>query len=70
MLSPRRRTLLLAALLTATLVWAAVYRFDVPAREMAWLAAYSVAGVFAIMAAAALFVALLQVAKWLAGKRR
>lgn len=43
-----RRTLWLALLASLTLVWAAIYSFDVPVEEMAWLALYSAAGVFTI----------------------
>ncbi len=70
MINRGRRTLLLALLATLTLVWAAIYRFDVPAEEMAWLALYSAAGVFGIVVLAALFVALLQLLKWLLRRLR
>ncbi len=60
-----RRTLILALLACATLVWSAINSFDVPVEEMAWLAFYSFLGVFSIIVAAALFVALLQSFRWL-----
>ncbi len=55
-----RRTISLAVLATATLVWSAIYHFGVPMAEMAWLFAYSVLGVLAIVLLAAAAVALLQ----------
>jgi hypothetical protein len=65
-----RRTLLLATLATITLVWAAIYNFDVPVEEMAWLALYSAAGVFTIIFLAALAVAVVQGLKWLLSRAR
>lgn len=55
----QRRSVLLALLASAVLVWSAIYHFDIPPREMAQLFLYSAAGVLAIMLSAALFVALL-----------
>ena len=63
MISRGRRSLLLALLLLATLLWSAVYSFDVPPWELAMLGLYSVTGIFAIMLGAALCVALLQLLK-------
>ena len=59
MTSRNRRTLLLAVLASATLIWSAIYHFDIAPVEMAWLFLYSAMGVFAIMLAAALTVALI-----------
>lgn len=63
MISRGRRSLLLALLLLATLLWSAVYSFDVPPRELAILGLYSALGIFTIMLGAALCVALLQLLK-------
>jgi hypothetical protein len=65
MMSKNRRTLLLGTLATAVLVWSAIHHFGVPAREMAWLFAYSAMGVLAIALFAAVAVALVQGLKWL-----
>ena len=65
MLSRNRRTLLLAALATATLVWSAIEHFDVPPAEMATLFAYSALGVLVIILAAAMTVALIKGLQWL-----
>jgi hypothetical protein len=49
-----RRTIFLALVATCTFVWAAIYKFDVPAQEMAWLLAYCVLGCLATALFAAL----------------
>jgi len=54
-----RRTILLAVLATASLMWSAVHHFGVPSADMAWLLAYSALGVLAIAVFAAASVALL-----------
>ena len=56
-----RRTLILGLLATVTLVWSVVHYFGVSPVEMAWLFAFSVMGVAAIMLLAALAVTLLNV---------
>jgi len=43
-----RRTIFLALVATCTFVWAAIYKFEVPAEEMAWLLAYCVLGCLAM----------------------
>ena len=43
-------------LATVVFVWAAIYRFDVPAEDMAWLMLYCVMGVLLTMLLAALCV--------------
>jgi hypothetical protein len=68
MMNKSRRTIFLAALAMATLVWSAIYHFGVPAQEMAWLFAYSALGVLLIVLLAAIAVALLQGVKMLRRK--
>ncbi|MCX2981465.1 hypothetical protein EYC98_11400 [Halieaceae bacterium IMCC14734] len=63
MKSRQRRSLLLAVLASVVLVWSAIYHFDIPPREMAQLFLYSAGGVLTIVLAAALFVALLVLAR-------
>ena len=63
MKSRQRRSVLLALLASGFLVWSAIYHFDIPPREMAQLFLYSAAGVLTIVVAAALFVALLVMAR-------
>jgi membrane protein implicated in regulation of membrane protease activity len=58
-----QRTLALALLATATFVWAAIYKFDVPAEEMAWLLLYCTIGVAVMAVLAALCVALVVVGR-------
>ncbi len=70
MLNRNRRTLLLGVLATLTLAWSAVYHFDVPLKDMLWLALYSALGVFSIIFLAALSVAALQLLKWLLRRLR
>lgn len=53
-----QRTLALALLATATFVWSAIYKFDVPPQEMAWLFVYCTIGVAVVAVLAALCVAL------------
>ena len=53
-----RRTVFLGVLATVVFVWAAIYRFDVPAREMGQLMLYCVVGVLATVLLAALCVGL------------
>lgn len=59
------RTLLLAILATATFIWSAIYHFDIPAQEMAWLGLYTAAGVLTIALLAALTVASLHGIRYL-----
>lgn len=54
-----QRTLFLALLATATFVWCAIYKFDVPAEDLAWLLLYCSIGVVVVIVLAALWVALL-----------
>jgi membrane protein implicated in regulation of membrane protease activity len=54
-----QRTLFLALLATATFVWSAIYKFDVPPEELAWLLLYCSIGVVAMAVLAGLSVALL-----------
>ena len=54
-----QRTLFLALLATATFVWSAIYKFDVPAEDLAWLLLYCSIGVVVMIVLAALWVALL-----------
>lgn len=54
-----QRTLALALLATATFIWAAIYKFDVPPEELAWLFLYCIIGVAVMALLAALCVALL-----------
>jgi hypothetical protein len=54
-----QRTLFLALLATATFVWSAIYKFDVPPEEMAWLLLYCCIGVVVMALLAAICVALL-----------
>ena len=54
-----QRTLFLALLATATFVWSAIYKFDVPPEEMAWLFLYCCIGILAMAVLAGLSVALL-----------
>jgi hypothetical protein len=54
-----QRTLFLALLATATFVWSAIYKFDVPPEEMAWLLLYCCIGVVVVALLAAICVALL-----------
>jgi len=68
-----QRTLALGLLATATFVWAAIYKFDVPAEEMAWLLLYCSIGVAVMALLAALCVALVVVVRKLLrhlGERR
>ncbi len=53
-----RRTIFLGVLATVVFVWAAIYRFDVPAEDMAWLMFYCVMGVLLTMLLAAICVGL------------
>ena len=70
MKSRQRRSVLLALVASGLLVWSAIYHFDIPPREMAQLFLYSAAGVLTIVVAAALFVALLVMARALLGMLR
>jgi len=54
MKSQNKRTVILGVLATATFVWAAIDRFDVPAEELAWLMLYCVLGVLGTMLLAAI----------------
>ena len=63
-----RRTAFLALLAAASFAWMAIYQFDVPAEEMAWLLLYCVIGVGAIVLAAGLFVGVIVVIRRLAGR--
>jgi hypothetical protein len=65
MISRYRRTILLAVLATATFVWAAIDRFDVPTGELLGFMLYSAIGVLGIIVLAAVFVALLHGLAWL-----
>ncbi len=65
-----RRTVFLAVLACATLVWAAIEQFDIPAQEMAWLFAFSALGVLAIICAAALVMGLWLGLRRLFGRRQ
>ena len=56
MKASNRRTIFLALLATVTFVWAAIYKFDVPAQEMGWLMIYCIAGVLLVVVLAALTV--------------
>lgn len=58
MRSRGRRTVFLGVLATGVFVWAAVYRFDVPAAEMGRLMLYCVMGALATVVLAALCVGL------------
>jgi hypothetical protein len=58
MKSRGRRTIFLGVLATAVFVWAAIYRFDVPAEEMGRLLLYCVMVVALTMLLAALCVGL------------
>jgi hypothetical protein len=60
-----RRTVFLGLCATLTFVWAAIYQFDVPAQELAWLLAYCVAGVLLIALLAALGVGLVLASRYL-----
>ena len=51
-----RRTLLLAVSITAVVVWAAIYRFDVPPQEVGRLFLYCLGIVCAVIVLAAAFV--------------
>ena len=68
-----QRTLFLALLATATFVWSAIYKFDVPPEEMAWLLLYCSIGVVVVVVLAALSVALLvagrKIMRYLSGRR-
>lgn len=66
MRASNRRTVFLALLATVTFGWAAIYKFNVPAEEMAWLLLYCLLGVVGLIALAAVLVAALV----LAGKLR
>ena len=68
MMNKNRRTIFLATLAMATLVWSAIYHFGVPAQEMAWLFAYSTLGVLLIVLLAAIAVALVHGVKILRRK--
>ncbi|MEM0954530.1 MAG: hypothetical protein AAGI24_10365 [Pseudomonadota bacterium] len=52
-----KRTVLLGVLASICFVWAAIDRFDIPAKEMARLFGYSVMGVLLTMLLAALCMA-------------
>jgi hypothetical protein len=54
-----RRTLALGLLATVTFVWSAIYKFDVPAEDMAWLLFYCIVGVLLVVVLAALCVGLM-----------
>jgi hypothetical protein len=56
--SLNRRTIFLAVLATATFVWAAIDRFDVPPEELATLLLYCVYGVVTMAVLAAIVFAL------------
>lgn len=68
MKSRGRRTVFLGVLATVVFVWAAVYRFDVPAAEIGWLMFYCVIVVLATMVLAALCVGLVIAVKSLLRK--
>ena len=58
------RSWLPAMLLCATLLWAAVYHFGVPPRELAGFALYCVVGVVAIALLAAVCLLSVQLLRW------
>lgn len=66
MKSRNKRTVFLGIAATATFVWAAIYQFDVPAQELAWLLLYCVIGVVAValVAAVAMGVVILLRSLW------
>ncbi len=69
-----RRTIFLAVLATVSFGWAAIYKFNVPAAEMAWLLLYCLLGVVGLIVAAAMLVAALVLAgklsSWLRASRQ
>ena len=58
-----RRTIFLAVLAMASLIWAAIDQFGVPPEEMARLFLYSAGGVLLIILAAAVTVGVFQLVK-------
>ena len=64
-----RRTVFLGVLATLCFGWAAIYQFDVPAEELAWLLLYCVIGVLAVATLAGLTVGLVLLLRRLLGPR-
>jgi hypothetical protein len=54
-----KRSAAIGVLATLVFGWAAVYSFDVPVEELAWLLLYCVIGVLVVMLLAALCIGLL-----------
>jgi hypothetical protein len=67
MRSNNRRTVFLGVLATLSFGWAAIYQFDVPVEEMAWLLLYCVIGVLAVAILAGLTVGLVLLLRRLLG---
>lgn len=67
MFKRNRRTAFLGVFATLCFVWAAIWQFDVPPQDLAWLLLYCVIGVVAIMVLAGLSVAVLIVLRKVLG---